>query len=127
VVRHEAGALPVLDASQLPRLRQLGSYSTAGYVNNVRAKDDVAYLAFGAAGLQLLDIKHPRKLEPLGRYETLEAVSELDLGWPYVYLAQTLGIDVLDVSNPTNILKVQSSERQPLTALQATACCRFDG
>src|SRR6185503_7707138 len=82
---------------------------TGGYAFDVRVKDDVAYLAFGAGGVQVLDIKQPGKIEQLGKYEIEDTVYALELGWPYLYVVDpTHGVQILNVSQPTNVVKVST-------------------
>jgi hypothetical protein len=73
---------------------------------------DIACLAFGAGGIQVLRIDGTGKAEPLGRYDIPTGAYSLDLNWPYVYVPEQSTLRVLDVSNPTNLVSVGTYDAQ---------------
>jgi hypothetical protein len=99
------GALRILDLSTRRAPTQIGVYAgrTPGAleVADVVVQNSYAYLASGRTGLQVLDVRNPAQIEPVGALATHHFARRLALVGHFVYLA--IGKDtlaVVDISTP---------------------------
>ncbi len=77
----------------------LSSFATGG--SDIAVADGYAYLALGAAGLDIIDVRAPLAPTRAGAYTDLEWVLGVEAVGDYVYLAGSdAGVVVLDVSVP---------------------------
>jgi hypothetical protein len=101
----------LVNGSQLPdwlnMLSVLGSYDTPGIAYNVQVQSDLAYVADGFSGLQVLNISNPKNITRLGNYDTPTAVWSVQVQNSIAYVANyNSGLLVLNVSNPKNITRL---------------------
>lgn len=113
------GGLVTLDVTDPAAIAQLGR-ADAGEALTLSVQDNIAYVGT-ASGLSVWDVTNPTNLGPLGNYATEDDVLsvEFDIADPFgpvVYLG-TAGfspgsnglLEVLDVSDPTNIQRLGQS------------------
>lgn len=79
-----------------------------GSVQAIAISGGYAYVAFGGAGLQVLDIRNPSDPRLVGVYDPAADVVDVVVQGSYAYVRIELvpGFQVLDVSNPANPRKI---------------------
>ncbi len=84
-----------------PPLQRLGALDTSGNARAVNLVGNLAYVADGGAGLQVVDVSNPAAPKRLGGYDTSGSANGLQVVGHLVYVADdTGGLQVIDVSNP---------------------------
>lgn len=88
----------------------LGSYITPGAADNVQVSGNYAYIADGAAGIQIIDISDPANPQFAGAYDTGD-VSAIYVSGNYAYVGDwnEAFLYILDISNPSNPVLVSST------------------
>ena len=72
-----------------------------GYGNNVDVQGDLAYVASGGAGLQVLDVSNRENPQIIGEFDTPGIAIDVKVSGDIAYLADGgSGIHLLDVSDP---------------------------
>ncbi|MHB1035357.1 MAG: Ig-like domain-containing protein [Pirellulales bacterium] len=80
---------------------QLGRYDTSGDAQGVAVSGNLAYVADGSAGLQIIDVANPANLMRLGGYNTSGTASDVVLVGTTAYVADwAAGLQIIDVTNP---------------------------
>lgn len=95
----------------------LGQLSTAGLAYDVCVRNNLAYVAVGSAGLQIIDVTNQASPLLVGSYNTTGFARQVDLAGNYALVAaDTAGLVILDVTTPSSI-KFTSSYllSQPVT------------
>jgi hypothetical protein len=85
-----------------------GSYD-AGYIIDVVAHNDYAYVADYQGGLQIINISDPANPVETGKYQTpdtLEGTARVIVQGDYAYLLVSDGMTILNISDPANPLYV---------------------
>jgi hypothetical protein len=80
---------------------KLGGYDTPGSASSVSVVGNIAYVADGNGGLQIIDITEPENSVLLGSANTARAYS-LTLRDSLVYVANAAGLHIFDVTNPAS-------------------------
>jgi hypothetical protein len=76
--------------------------SIPGYANNVDVQGNLAYVAAGSAGLQILDVSDRSAPEIIGALDTSGTAIDVKIVGNFAYLADgASGLQIIDVSNPT--------------------------
>ncbi|MBX3732406.1 MAG: hypothetical protein KF791_07395 [Verrucomicrobiae bacterium] len=90
-------------------LERLGGFDTSGRALAVEVAGDRAYVANGAAGLQILDVSNPASPIRLGSFETGGSAVAVQVEGSLAYLATLYaGFQIIDVSNPASPVRVGS-------------------
>jgi hypothetical protein len=79
-----------------------------GSVQRIAISGDHAYVAFGGAGLQILDIRNPAEPQLVAAYDPPGNVVDVAVQGNYAYLVldSVAGLQVVDISNPVHPRKV---------------------
>lgn len=86
-----------------------GSYDTPGTAYNATISGHKAYVADGATGLQIVDIRDPSNLAGIGSYDTPNFARDVGVSGSRAYVADGFGgLRVVDVSDPSAPLEVGS-------------------
>lgn len=81
----------------------LSSIPIPGYANNVDVGGNFAYVAAGAAGLQVVDVSDPRTPVIVGSRDTPGNANDVRVVGDLAYVADgAAGLQIIDVSDPTN-------------------------
>ncbi len=82
-------------------LQIAGLYSTPGNVQDVEVVENLAYLADGNSGLQIVDVTNPAAPALTGSYNTPGSAYSVHVIENLAYVADdTSGLQIIDVSNP---------------------------
>lgn len=133
-VAYDAGGLRILDVSDKKKPKEIGRYANKGMAKKQEAFNDVivdkglAYLPCDYAGLEIVDVRNPRDIRPVGWWNPWEAhllkslwfnsaghtnQIALDTKKKLAYLsAGGSELQVIDVSNPAR-LRLASEYRTP--------------
>jgi hypothetical protein len=84
----------------------VGGYNTEGSAQAVAVAGDYAYVADGAAGLQVIDIRDPANPRRVGGYGTSGYASGVAVAGNYAYLGDGGYVWVLDIRNPADPQRV---------------------
>ena len=89
-------------SSSVPR--HIGEIPTSGIAENVSVQDGYAYVADGEAGLQIIDVRQPKRPQLLTNYrDALTYVHEIQVIGDYAYIADlSEGFQILDISDLGN-------------------------
>jgi hypothetical protein len=80
----------------------LSSIPISGYANNVDVNGNFAYVAAGAAGLQVVDVSDPRNPQIVGAMDTTGNANDVRIVGNLVYIADgSAGLQIIDISTPT--------------------------
>lgn len=80
----------------------LSAIEIPGYPNNVKISSDTAYVAAGAAGLQILDISNRKAPRIVGSLDTDGTAIDLRIRGNQIYLADGEGgLKIIDATTPT--------------------------
>ncbi len=80
---------------------RLGGYATSGSALKVQVVRNLAYVAEGGAGMEILDVSDATALKRLGGYDTTGRSYWLQVQGSRAYVADDYeGLQILDVSNP---------------------------
>jgi len=86
---------------------RVGSYDTSGSALGVALSGNYAYVADGAAGLQVIDVSNPASPQRVGGYNTSGFALGVAVSGNYAYLGDlNAGVQVIDVSHPANPRRV---------------------
>ncbi len=100
VVGSPGSSVHMIDVADGENLRQLARWETPGAATRVTVQGDVAYIADGFGGLQLVDTAQRRPI-PHGAYAVAFGdVQDVAVLGDYVLLAGPAGIQVVDTSDP---------------------------
>jgi len=79
-----------------------GEYATPN-ANSVFVSDNIAYVADGCAGLEIIDVSNPQHPVLVGAYDTPDSAQNLFVSDNIAYVADDeAGLQIIDVSNPQN-------------------------
>ncbi len=79
----------------------LSSIAIPGYANNVDVSGNFAYVAAGAAGLQVVNVSNPRNPQLVGALDTPGNANDVRVVGTLAYIADGVaGLHIIDVSNP---------------------------
>ena len=82
---------------------RLGGFNTSGQAKDVVVAGNLAYVADGTAGLQVIDVSNPASPVWLGGYDTSGYANGVALAGNYVYVADgPAGLQVINVSDPAH-------------------------
>lgn len=99
-----------LASSQAGNPTWVGGIDTPGSANSVVVRGDLAYVADGANGLQVINVGNPSACFLVGGYVTSGYTRDLKISGHYAYMAvDNVGLQVIDISNPTNCTLVGSN------------------
>ena len=108
----EGPALDIFDTSDLTTPLLLGRIILPGIVEDIYVNEDVAYVAAGEAGLQVLDVSNPAYPARVIGLDTPGDARGLDYLEDYIYLADGIGgLRIINVNNPRN--PFEASRYQP--------------
>ncbi len=80
----------------------LGMVAIPGYANNVDVRDEYAYVAAGAAGLQVVDASNPSTPVIVGTLDTPGNANDVRVRGNLVYIAAgSQGLQIIDVTVPS--------------------------
>jgi len=80
----------------------LSTVSIPGYANNVDIQGDLAYVAAGDKGLQIVDVSNKELPEIIGSLDTTGVAIDVKIVGDTLYLADgDSGLAIIDVTNPT--------------------------
>lgn len=80
----------------------LGSVDTPGSANDVVVVDNIAYVADGSSGLQIIDVSNPESPEIIGSVDTPGYANGVTVENGIAYVADRYsGLQVIDVSDPS--------------------------
>lgn len=81
--------------------RGISSIDLPGYANNVKVLNGFAYVAAGAAGLQIVNVSDRTAPQIAASYPTNGRAYDLRIVGKYVYIADGFaGLDIIDVGDP---------------------------
>lgn len=87
----------------------LSSIAIPGYANNVKMKDNYAFVAAGSGGLQVVNVANPQAPVLAGSRATNGNANDVRIAGNLAYVANgTAGLAILDISNPTSPVLVGS-------------------
>jgi hypothetical protein len=84
-----------------------------GYAENVTINPDaqIAYVACGTGGLAIVDFSDSTDIKVIGKFETTGYAKEVFYQDGKIYItAETKGLQIIDVSNPQNPVRIGSVE-----------------
>lgn len=102
--------LTIVDATRLPNYLLVGSYCDGDLIFSCQALGNRLYASGGMDGLKVLDVTNSASPRLLGEYRQglsgYDVLDEFDVRGSQVYIAHwNWGLEVLDVSNPTAIVR----------------------
>ncbi len=106
------GGLMTYDISRPNALQFLDSWSAgpryyAAYATVVA--DDIAYIAYGDADLQMIDVSNPNSLQVAGSFDPPGTVNDVMVVGSYAYVADDKdGLRIVDISQPSRTMEVGS-------------------
>ncbi len=81
----------------------LSAITIPGYANNVDVAGDYAFVAAGAAGLQVVDVSNRANPSIVGSLDTDGTAIDVRIFGNYAYLADgPSGLKIIDISNPSS-------------------------
>ncbi|MCP4155153.1 MAG: hypothetical protein GY757_45935 [bacterium] len=106
-VADDYGGLQVVDVSNPWTCSVVGAHATNGSANDIYVSGNYAYVAnWGGLALEILDISNPLQPSLVGSYGGSGYGLGLQLSGSNIYLADTVGLRIVDVSNPATPLYV---------------------
>ena len=109
-----SSGLQVFDVHDPTRVVQVGSYDTGEFISSsasaIHATESKVYVADYNAGLRIYDATNPANLVRLGGLDALFSFTQVQVVGSRAYLVGNGGseLQVMDVSNPTNIMLLGS-------------------
>lgn len=73
-----------------------------GKVYGVALSGDLAYVADGKAGLQVMDVSDPARIAPVGAFATSGGIYAVAVSGGRAYVAGDAGMQILDVTDPAS-------------------------
>lgn len=98
----QGGALLLLSLDTSPPTR-LARLPLAGFVQDIALSSNLAYVAVGSSGVQIVDVTTPSQPTIVGNIATSGPATAVSVIHPYAYVTTTGlqgGLQVVDVSNP---------------------------
>ncbi|MBI4752156.1 MAG: Ig-like domain-containing protein, partial [Acidobacteria bacterium] len=81
----------------------VGNIRIPGSANNVEAKNQLAFVAAGVAGLQIVDARQPASPKLIGAVDVDGSANDIRIAGDFAYLACAEGgLSVVNISDPTN-------------------------
>lgn len=99
------GGLRILDISNPASLSEIGSFKDAGYCYDIAIAGHHAFQAARYGGICVLDISNPALPVKIDILDTQRA-KELALYGNHLYVADTYGMTVFDISDPASLKNV---------------------
>ena len=97
----------------------IGSLDTAGSAKSVEVVGDIAYVADGANGLQVIDVSDPANPEIIGSLDIFEDAKSIAVEGNKAYVrSYPDGLSVIDVSNPANMEIIGSLDTTNVFAVE---------
>jgi hypothetical protein len=105
-----------VDISDLKHPKILSKIAIPGVGYDIELKGDYAYVASRMAGVQVFNIKNPRKVHYITTYDTLEQATGLAINGNILLVCnRTFGLELVDISQPSHPVflgKLKTSEAQ---------------
>ena len=100
--------LKIIDISDLQNPVETGYFENTWQINSVKIVGDMAYVVDHSYNcLHVIDISNPYAPTPMGTYEAPSDVHyQLDIYGSYAYLSDNYGIEIIDISNPAEMVSV---------------------
>ena len=105
--------LEILDLSAVPHLQRLGGYFTGAAINGLEVVGHHVLLSTLDDGFSILDVSVPQRPQLLGHAGDLSVVHGFGLAGAYAFVADSRGLQVLDLSVPTNLVQVANWPVEP--------------
>jgi len=100
-VKNSGSGLYILDISDLTRPRLLSRVEIVGNnVTTVKLIGNIAYVACGSRGLNIINVEDPENSEIIGHYD--QSVGDVDINDTLAYIVGENGLRILDVSDPSD-------------------------
>jgi len=103
----------VLDISNPKEFKKVTRYTTnANYITQIRVSNGIAYLAYFSPELYLVDISNLANIHEVGIYKAnrYTSTTAVYVSGNYAYVADGVGVRILDISDPANPKEVSFCE-----------------
>jgi len=103
-------AVSILNAQELGNIQPVGRcYLNWHRALDIQVENDLAYIATGGSGLQILDVSERDNIRKVGFYDRIESANSVCLRDTIAYVAFGVdGLVILDISDPVNPVEIST-------------------